>query len=68
MRRYRMTDAGEEPVWANKANTERMGREKARTDFPYGKKVHYGNIAHDAAYDREWERLEQSRAARDVTG
>ncbi len=67
MRRYRMTDNGEQPVWASKANTERMGRSKARTDFPYGKKVHYGNLTHDAAYDKEWEALERQRADRNVT-
>lgn len=66
-RRYRMTDEGEQPIWASPATLRRMAREDAGDHHRggYGPEVGLlGNPVYDEEYRRERARLAQEEARR----
>ena len=65
-RRYRMTNDGEQPVWASVQRVKRMAREDAASDHRHDEGVrHVGNLIYDEEYRRHRSYLSSVSKERD---
>jgi uncharacterized protein with GYD domain len=68
-RQYRWTAQGEQPIWAGRKQLENMGREWAYQAWRGGYDlITIGNVIHDQAAKREYERLKATTPASTPAG